>query len=340
MLARSSTLLHRTSGVKFPTPLLVPSFSSKGFKTSDNPGHSETSKILTTTAEFLTQYYLVSAYDIYYGHIPEPSELPFKPELIFVDSGGYEVSDEYDFSVVSNGHHPVHEWNVELLRKVLDAWPDSMPAVLVSYDNPKNRKPFLDQVHDARALFSGRTGHLHTFLIKPEKKDQTTLENALKAVMANTDELSSFDIIGVTEKELGHSMLDRMAHIAKLRLRLTDAGINSPIHVFGALDPLSVCLYFISGAEIFDGLTWIRYGYSEGRCVYPHNFGVIEYGIQARDDFSKSRMMVNNYYYLDNLQLKMQEFVSTGDFSKLAPHSELIRNAIDSLNTRLHGGAK
>jgi hypothetical protein len=34
---------------------------------------------------------------------------------------------------------------------------------------------------------------------------------------------------------------------------LDEAGVKSPIHVFGALDPLTVCLYFVAGAEVFDG---------------------------------------------------------------------------------------
>ena len=87
MLIRTSTIRHRPSGVSLQTPLLIPSFSSKGFARSKSEGRSEIHGILTYSTEFLTDTYLVSAYDIFYGHVPAPAELP-RPELIFVDSGG------------------------------------------------------------------------------------------------------------------------------------------------------------------------------------------------------------------------------------------------------------
>src|SRR5260370_38149023 len=98
MLAKSSTVVHKASGVSVETPLLIPSFSSKGF--SGSGATSEVRQILGTAAEFLTTAYLISAYDIAKRHLPTPADLPSKPELIVVDSGGYEVSGDYDFSVV------------------------------------------------------------------------------------------------------------------------------------------------------------------------------------------------------------------------------------------------
>ena len=82
------------------TPLLIPSFSSKGFARSKRDGKNEIGKILETAGEFLTEVFLISAYDIYYKHLPCPSELSCTPELIFVDSGGYEISTDRDYSSV------------------------------------------------------------------------------------------------------------------------------------------------------------------------------------------------------------------------------------------------
>jgi hypothetical protein len=164
-----------------------------------------------------------------------------------------------------------------------------------------------------------------------------TLERALKSATANAEEMGSFDIIGVTEKELGRSMLERMVQIANLRIALDGAGVKAPIHIFGALDPLSVCLYYISGAEIFDGLTWIRYAFESGRCVYTHNLGVLKYGLHVRDDLVKSRAMADNYYALQDLQRRLREFENSGNFDKLEPHGKLVSDAWDSLKTRLKG---
>jgi hypothetical protein len=45
-----------------------------------------------------------------------------------------------------------------------------------------------------------------------------------------------------------------MLNIAKLPLALDQAGMRKiPLHIFGALDPLSSALYFMAGAE-----SWVR----------------------------------------------------------------------------------
>ena len=333
---RTSTILHKNSGVSLTTPLLIPSFSSKGFATVNTNGKSEIGKILETTSEFLTDVYLVSAYDIYYKHVPPPSELTNTPDLIFVDSGGYEVSTDYDYSSVMVPLPQSELWTSEMLESVYSAWPEQIPAIFVSFDHPERRKPFVDQIADARRLFRRQHQHLTLFLLKPETKEQTTLDRAIKSAVADATELGSFEVIGVTEKELGRTMLDRMAQIAKLRLAMDEAGVTSPLHIFGALDPLTVCLYFIAGAEIFDGLTWLRYAYNDGLCIYTHNEGVVKYGLHLRDDHIRSQVLSGNCYALQSLQQRLREFEKTGDFSKLKPHQDLLLNAFDSLKTKLN----
>jgi hypothetical protein len=93
----------------------------------------------------------------------------------------------------------------------------------------------------------------------------------------------------------------------------------------------------LAGAEIFDGVTWLRYAYQDDLCVYPHNYGTLKVGIEVDDDFTKSKITSDNYYFMKKLQLALRDFVSTQDYKKL-PHSDFIRNAIDSLNTRIGGG--
>jgi hypothetical protein len=77
VLPRSQTLRH-PSGETFTTPLLVPSFSSKGFRINKN-GRSEIWGVFANTAEFLTEAILVSAYDIHHKHLPRPNRFRFKP---------------------------------------------------------------------------------------------------------------------------------------------------------------------------------------------------------------------------------------------------------------------
>ena len=338
MLARSSILRHESSGVDLQTPLLIPSFSSKGFARHKEDNKSEIRDILSAASEFITETYLISAYDIHHEHLPAARELPFLPEMIFLDSGGYEVSTDRDYSSVIDPLPCPESWDLGKWQSVVSSWPEEVPMVAVSYDHHEERVPFAEQVASARKRFRSCHSHLHSILLKPETKSQTTLAKVLPRARAEAADLGKFDIIGVTEKELGRSMLDRMEQIAQLRLALNDAQVGAPIHVFGALDPLSICLYFISGAEIFDGLTWIRYGYDDGRCVYLHNFGMTRYGLHTKDNSVKARALADNCYFLQELQLRLREFEQTGKFAKLKPHADLLRNAYDKLSTRFPKG--
>ena len=156
--------------------------------------------------------------------------------------------------------------------------------------------------------------------------------------MADVSKLGLFDIVGVTEKELGRTMLERMLQVARLREAMDRAQIDAPLHIFGALDPLSVYLYFISGAEIFDGLTWLRYGYRDGICVYLHNYHVLAHGLEKSDEQIRTKVLSDNLYGLDRIRRSLLDFSLSKDFGKLTPHDVLAKNAYDSLQSALNGG--
>ena len=336
MLCRTSTLCHPATDVTISTPLLVPSFSSKGFARSRS-GKSEIATIFAAASEVLTETVLISAYDVFYKNLPPPDEFMHRPELLFVDSGGYEVSTDRDYASVIDPLPQPRDWSVQRLETVIDGWPEHIPSIFVSYDHPEDRKSFAEQVKDARRLFRSRKQHLSLLLLKPETRTQRTLAKTIRAAVAEPEKLGAFDVVGVTEKELGNSMIDRMSQITRLRLAMDDAGVARPLHVFGALDPVSVPLYYLAGAEIFDGLTWIRYGYRDGLCVYTHNMGAVDYGVHLRDDHVRMRALKENYYYLLKLQSRMRDFETTPCFEKLGPHSRVLADAWDSLRARFRG---
>ena len=341
---RRSIVHHRESGVKVTTPLLIPSFSSKGFmrsvevtKNGKHTSKTDVSTVFDVAGEFVDEVCLVSAYDIHYGFLPCPTTWSWAPEITFLDSGGYETIPDTGYSAVYQTPFLPKEWRPEDLERVLSSWPAHMPAVFVSFDRPTERQPFARQVEDARRLFAAHPKHLCLFLLKPEAIDQPHLDLAVAAAIANIDDLRRFDLIGMTEKELGDTMLARMANIAKMRLALDSAGIIAPIHIFGALDPLTVCLYYISGAEIFDGLSWLRYGYQDGVATYTHNYGVLTHGLNTKDHMVRRKTMGENYHTLLRLKQQLLDFRTTGCYSKLEPHADLIRDACDSLRTQLNG---
>lgn len=351
MLCRTTKLTHRGTGASLETPLLVPSFSSKGFSRSSARREGEyvsgLHKQFAAVGEYITDSVLVSAFDIHHGYLPPPNTLPNYAEILFLDSGGYEVSEYADLSDIQEPHPKQEEWSVELYKQVLSEWPSEKPAVLVSYDHPQHRVAFQQQVDDARALFRSHQNHLCTFLIKPETKEQETLNEALKMALSNISELKYFDVIGVTEREIGNSPSSRMANIGRLRLAMDDAGLKSkPIHIFGALDPLSAALYFMAGAEIFDGLTWLRYAYKDSKCIYTHNNGPIAFGLQEKDKAVRALTQVNNLRELKKIQNMLREFNHTKSFSKLLKlgawegAERFFIDAFESLDTQLNGRAR
>lgn len=326
------------------TPLLIPSFSSKGFmrsvevtKNGMKAAKSDVPVIFDVAGEFIDEVCLVSAYDIHHGFLPCPTEWSWAPEITFLDSGGYETIPDTGYSAVYQIPFLPKEWEIDHLHRIYSRWPADIPAVFVSFDKPTERHPFSRQLEDARRLFDPFRRHLSLFLLKPEDVDHRHLDKTIAAAIANIEDLRCFDMIGMTEKELGDTMLGRMTNIAKLRLALDDAEINVPIHIFGALDPLTVCLYYISGAEIFDGLSWLRYGYHDGVATYTHNYGVIAHGLNTRDHMVRRKTLSENYHTLLRLKQRLLDFQTTGCYSKFGTHATLIRDAYDSLKTQING---
>ncbi|MBZ5505705.1 MAG: hypothetical protein LAO78_09470 [Acidobacteriia bacterium] len=322
MLAQRRVLRYGGQEIE-RTPLLVPSFSSRV---------PEIDKILKASEEFLDGPLLVSAYDIYHQKITPPFD--FGSIVIFLDSGGYEVSRQLDLSEVEDQTDAGRRgWSEEFHSEILTTWKSRLPTVVVSYDHPNERHPLTEQIKRASRLAEGRTDILRELLIKPETPNQKYIqfESVLKAVR----DFDIFDAIGLTEKEIGNSILMRMENIARLRVALTKAGLETPIHIFGSLDTVTTLFYFIAGADIFDGLTWLRYAYSDGLTLYRQNFGVLEYGFSMKTAAVEALCWAANHSYLKDLQLEMRRFLKAADFSVFEHHRTELQAAFRSISESL-----
>src|SRR5437762_14241497 len=85
LVGRRSVNLHGRKVIE--TPLLIPSFSSKGFP--------EVKQLIDVMAQYITESTLVSAYDIHHGFIKRHYSFC---DVIFLDSGGYEAALDFDLS--------------------------------------------------------------------------------------------------------------------------------------------------------------------------------------------------------------------------------------------------
>lgn len=300
------------------TPAVVPSFSSKGFP--------EVQKIIEALDSTITDAALVSAYDISYGYI---NGGPQYPEYLILDSGGYECSKDMELSDTRANNYNESEWTLAQLETVLDQWAAPQPTIAVSYDHPKSRVTLAKQIESAQQLFKGRKFG-REILIKPEAIGKERVN--FKAVEEQIYELRSFDVIGFTEKELGYSIFNRMANIKKVREALSKAGLDTPIHIFGSLDTISTPLYFLAGADIFDGLTWLRYSYSYGYAVYTKNAAALKHGLRINDDDIDPRIWYENYQEMLNLGLAMRRFLKEDSFSCFGQHGDVFEKALKELD--------
>ena len=165
MLAKRRSVL-RNGAVLERTPLLVPSFSSKGFP--------DVAKIIETTTEVIEGATLVSAYDLHYKKIKPPFNFP---SLLFLDSGGYEASKDHDLSELSDYEHKAQLWTRDKHESVLSEWSSVTPTVIISYDNPTERLPVKLQIERAKTMAPSLANVSREILLKPENENQKTTAN-------------------------------------------------------------------------------------------------------------------------------------------------------------------
>ncbi len=281
--------------------------------------------------EVIVTSFLISAYDLYHSIVDYPST-PFS-EIAFLDSGGYEASKDAGLAEDSYPKTSRKEWKLGYYKDVLDSWPKFLPTIAVSYDHPHERRPLHNQIDDALRLFDEFPSFGKEFLIKPESETQQYIK--VPTVVADVKRFEKFDIIGLAEKELGNSVLQRMVAISRLRKAMDMAGINKPIHIFGSLEPVSTPLYFLAGADIFDGLSWLRFSYYKGLTVYHQDHGILKYGVDELERKAIARTYASNIYCLRDLQNEMHMYLLDHDLKHFTYHQDKIRQALNLLHVKL-----
>jgi len=328
-----SRKISTKGGGTLATPLLVPSFSSKvGSYKSD-----ELKDLVKWCSEFLTDAMLLSAYDIHHGYHASPQELGEICEILFVDSGGYETSLFVDLSEAYATRHGLKEWNEQLLEKVISKIPKEYNLAIVNHDGLE-RPDLKTQTQAAAKFFDKFPDSMSDFLMHPQGKETKYLN--LIHIRESLPLLSRFDIIGVTEKELGNTLMDRCQFLKELRDLLDSGGAlgsGPPIHVFGSMDPVASFAYFMSGAEIFDGLTWLRFAYHNGFAIYGENYRFTQREATEKINSSKKYILQNNISEIERLKNDMVKFEKNKDFKELRHHGQLLSNLHAAINW---GGSK
>lgn len=280
------------------TPLLIPSFSSKGnlfIPSRDGKYVSDNYELLQVLDVRVSNSYLISAYDIFYGYMPQdPNEWP-NTDYLFIDSGGYEISDNYDLCERNKFNYKVHPWDIGKMKQVyhtVTSCPkfSNSTFVLSGFDL---LGPFEDQLTSILKLAEEFPNTLVNFIIKPV----FPFEHLLDCIKVNIEALHSIPILGLTEKELGDTVQKRLLNLISLRKLLDSLNWNGKIHVLGGLEPNLSILYYFAGADIFDGLSWQRIRYQTNSTLWDP----FVYNISHNEFENKYIMMIDNLSALRDL---------------------------------------
>ena len=254
-----------------------------------------------------------------------------KPCLLIIDSGGYEEPGTPSGSPFTGSAHGTFRWEEPDFVRVIDSLDREAAVAVVNWDS---REPYAKQTQRARDFFNTREHLGSVFLLKPPKGSDYHNFDLLSE--ENVALLGTFDIVGVTEREIGESIHDRLVNIARLRKSLDAAEVTIPIHVFGGLDPLLTPLYFAVGAEVFDGLGWLRYAYREGVAMHRAAGGLLSGNVKERPLSADFMVWRQNLREIMQLSENMRQFAELGrDWDVFGTRSEYLRAVIEGLRKEL-----
>jgi hypothetical protein len=322
MLARKMQIQLDGANVE-TTPMLVPSLSSRAL---DN---------ICFNAEIINSIIvgpvLISAYDIHHAKaIPHFDS----STLIFIDSGGYECLVGRKASKYNPYNLDLRKWNRGLHLSAIKKLKPKPTKAIISFDDPNNRESIEQQIDHAKGLFKETNGFLKEFLIKSENDSKIDIDR----IVQNIKFFNSFDIIGFIEKELGSSILERMAAIATIRNEMDRRRIVKPLHIFGSLDTITTPLYYFSGADIFDGLAWLRFMFYEGKTLYRDSFWPVKRkSIQDNTKNIFVSSLYDNFSYISELELELEQFQSTNDFGIFGENANFFEKSYKQLIEKIGG---
>lgn len=351
MLSRSRILRLLDGSIEFETPVLVPGLSSKALAPilAAEPG---TNTLALRTASLvhseslidgIEEALLVSAYDIKHQLLTDAKRFRrafktsrwAKPRLLIIDSGWYEKSSGPAGGQFAQEAGPTLGFEEDDFVATIDSLHREVNAIVVSWDNTGD---YAEQIAEAQNFFGRRKRFASAILLKPPKSGRFHKFKQLSAAVASN--LRAFDVVGVTEKELGDRIIDRLVELATLRLALDRETVDAPIHVFGGLDPLYTPLYVAAGAEIFDGLGWLRYAYRDGRAQYRDAAPLLDLQLTKRWSQAISAVQLRNLDEIAQMTEELKLFADAGgDPGRLRLDvGEIVRPVLAQLERRLKRG--
>ena len=191
--------IRRVDKVGVATPLIVPSLSSCGFP--------QVADIYDDMKDRLYGVCLVSALDLESGCIPV--DVTDEVNLVLIDSGMYEARNS---SCVPGDYCPSATSGLWLRQQYLEIAKGidrGANVILVNYDTAETLQ---QQIMRAAEDFAHAPQAASDFLVKPELP--SGLVNVGK-LAKHAGELQQFDIVGITAREAGDSLVKRCSTVVR-----------------------------------------------------------------------------------------------------------------------------
>lgn len=282
-------------------PKIVYSFSSKSLR--------DINIYLEKYIPFLkSNYVLLSAYDIVHTY-EENLIRKFVESIsgeIFIDSGKFESEKVFDLNELHFYDYKPEPWNLNLyIECITSLVGNKKNFYIVNYDGrSKIRNQIQKSINTFEEYnFPGK----NVLLIHPED-DYWNISNINILIENLTEKIDRINVLGVTEKELGSNLGDRIKNLVYLRDKLNSiAQKYLPIHIFGCGDPKNIIFLFFAGGDIFDGLSWLRFYFKENSSIYTNEFFYDNYlGLTLNND-----LYLHNIQYLTNLATDLNYVLDT-----------------------------
>ena len=285
-------------------PLFVYSYSSRGFP--------DVIERMRHSFSYVPSY-LISLYDYVYV-IPQDLIKVDDERIRIWDSGGYETRQDEDYSAVYPAPSGSKTWSkadyVDSAKRI----PWNGYDILASYDSHSQGVALHQQIKQALELFDKVNGEYFRDLVVhlSDGSDPAPLMDTLRLYV------DEFHILGLIEKEIAPSWVHGAWFIHQVRTALSALSPNRyiPIHIFGCFDPKTVIRFVMAGADIFDGLTWMRYLFLDRSTLYKRE---VEYTVGVGQLVSAGNVelsiMIHNIEEMEHLRSDIIYAISVGDMS-------------------------
>ena len=192
---------------------------------------SDNYSLLEALGVRISKTYLISSYDIYYDLMPDdPETIPYT-EILFVDSGGYEINNSFESHDRNKFNYHVNPWCESKMKNIYKRLDSSdklstSTKILTTFDLYSDFSEQLTHALDTKREFP----NMHTnFLIKPFTN---SIQDLQLAITKEQDRIKDVPVLGFTEKELGATIRERIINLITIRDTLSSIQWLGYIHLY------------------------------------------------------------------------------------------------------------